>query len=154
MIQKHIYDRGDFMKAVLWIIWQATWCLPQNLAGLILLLLHRRERHFRFHGAIVTPWDHRGCTSLGAFIFIDRHAVRDRPLLVHEYGHTVQSAVLGALYLPVISLPSMLWYSLPALRKYRRRTHRSYYSFYTERWANAWGERVCREPSMGKAFID
>ena len=100
------------VRQILWILWQILWCLPQNLVGLVLFLLHGRETHRCFRGAVVTAWGHRGCASLGCFIFIDRRAMQDRPLLVHEYGHTVQSAVLGWLYLPVISLPSMLWYSL------------------------------------------
>ena len=91
---------------------------------------------------------------MGCFIFMDERALRDRPLLVHEYGHTIQSALLGWLYLPVIVLPSVLWFSLPALRRYRKKHRRSYYAFYTERWANRLGERVCREPSMGMALID
>ena len=142
------------MKAVLWIIWQATWCLPQNLAGLILLLLLRRERHFRFHGAIVTPWDHRGCTSLGAFIFIDRHAVRDRPLLVHEYGHTVQTLILGPVWLLVIALPSVIWCGLPALVKLRREKNISYYWLYCEGWANLCGLYGTKEKFVTKECIE
>lgn len=30
-------------------------------------------------------------------------------LLVHEYGHTIQSMILGPLYLIVIGIPSTLW---------------------------------------------
>ena len=69
-------------------------------------------------------------------------------LLVHEYGHTVQNAVLGFLYLPVIVVPSVLWFSLPMMKQYRKRKQFSYYRFYTEKWANAWGEKVCKMPSM------
>ena len=142
------------MKRILWVIWQIVWCLPQNLVGLCLLLLHRKGKHLRFRGAYVTTWNHRGCTSMGCFLFLDRRAVHDRPLLVHEYGHTMQSAVLGWLYLPVIALPSMLWFFLPACRRFRKHRRFSYYRFYTESWANRWGERVCREPSVGRIMID
>ena len=142
------------LAALAWIIWQVTWCLPQNAAGLVIWLAHCRARQFGFRYARVTAWQHRSCASMGCFIFMDERALRDRPLLVHEYGHTIQSAVLGWLYLPVIVLPSVLWFSLPALRRYRKKHRRSYYSFYTERWANHLGERVCREPSMGMALID
>ena len=54
--------------------------------------------------------------SLGPFIFLhgpsdsnDPLASVERPLLVHEYGHTVQSLILGPLYLLVVGLPSVLW---------------------------------------------
>ncbi|MBR2085647.1 MAG: hypothetical protein IJ906_00665, partial [Oscillospiraceae bacterium] len=75
-------------------------------------------------------------------------------LLVHEFGHTIQSALLGWLYLPVIALPSTVWFMVPALRKWRHDKQISYYRFYTESWANHLGEKWCGEPSMGKAMID
>lgn len=141
-------------KRILWVIWQALWGLPQNLAGGILFLLLRRSEHIRFHGAVVTAWRFRSCCSIGCFIFMDACCLHDRRLLVHEFGHTVQSAILGWLYLPVIALPSAVWFSVPALRNWRRRTGYSYYRFYTERWANHLGEVWCGEPSMGRALID
>ena len=128
------------MRRIIWILLQCTWSLPQNLVGLTLLLCHRKGEHRRFRGALVTAWQHRGCASMGCFIFMNADCMDDRPLLVHEYGHTMQSAALGWLYLPLAGLPSMLWYALPCVRK-----GKGYYSFYTERWANRWGERVCGE---------
>ena len=85
---------------------------------------------------------------------IDVRASVDRPLLVHEYGHTIQSLVLGPLYLVIIGLPSVVWMNVPALSRWRARTGTSYYAFYTERWANTLGERVLGEPSVGLAKID
>lgn len=131
------------MRCIFWILLQWTWCLPQNLVGLLLLLVHKNGAHRRFRGAYVTAWQHQGCTSMGCFIFMEQRSMDDRPLLVHEYGHTMQSAVLGWLYLPVAGLPSVLWYALPGLRK-----GRGYYSFYTERWANHWGEKICGEKAV------
>ncbi len=53
--------------------------------------------------------------------------------LMHEYGHTLQSIILGPLFLPVVGLPSLLWAGLPVFRKYREKSAVSYYRFYTER---------------------
>ena len=78
----------------------------------------------------------------------------NRNLLVHEYGHTVQSLILGPFYLVVVGLPSVVWAKAPTLVKSRRRKHVSYYSFGPERFANWLGERVLKQPSMGQAFID
>ena len=78
----------------------------------------------------------------------------DRRLLVHEYGHTIQSLMLGPLYLVVIGLPSALWLNTPSFVRKRRQGRTSYYAFYTERWANRLGERALGEPSVGLAFID
>ncbi len=146
--------KGTASLKLFWLLLQWTWCLPQNLVGLCISLLCRHGKKMRFHGAFVTAWKFRGCTSMGSFIFMDERSMHYEPLLVHEFGHTVQSAVLGWLYLPVIWLPSVMWFSLPVLRKYRKHRGVSYYSFYTESWANAWGERFCGKPSMGKAMID
>lgn len=81
---------------------------------------------------------------MGCFIFMEQNSMQDTSLLVHEYGHTIQSAVLGWLYLPVIAIPSVLWYALPVCRNYRKTKHYSYYTFYTERWANHWGQKICK----------
>ena len=80
--------------------------------------------------------------------------VLDDRLLVHEFGHTIQSLVLGPLYLPVIGLPSAIWLNTPQLSRRRRNAESSYYAFFTERWANHLGERVLGRPSMGLELID
>ena len=53
---------------------------------------------------------------------------------MHEYGHSIQSKILGPLYLLVIGLPSIIWAGL--FEKYRNKHKISYYSFFTEKWAN------------------
>ena len=93
--------------------------------------------------AVVTEWAHDAGLSLGAFIFVPEGCPAE--LVVHEYGHTAQSLLLGPLYLPVIGLPSLVWAELPTLRRYRARRGVSYYSFWPERWANRLGERVTGE---------
>ena len=62
------------LAALAWIIWQVTWCLPQNAAGLVIWLAHCRARQFGFRYARVTAWRHRSCTSMGGFIFMDERA--------------------------------------------------------------------------------
>jgi len=123
-----------------------TWGLPQTLAGAATLLVAgRHRRRYAFRSAVVTEWALNRGLSLGPFIFVPTGC--PRRLLVHEYGHTVQALILGPLYLPVIVLPSLTWAGLPSLERRRIRRHTSYYTFYTERWANALAERVCHEPT-------
>jgi hypothetical protein len=165
--------RGKLYTAAQW-----TWGLPQTLAGAVLYLKHRKDPHFDYNGARVTAWDKLSGVSLGKFIFVpekkgwstiqqngekpdsqksQRKAGKDSVssfLLEHEYGHTIQSLVLGPLYLVIIGLPSVVWMNVPALSRWRARTDTSYYAFYTERWANTLGERVLGEPSVGLAKID
>ena len=149
------------MKTVLYFIMQCIWGFPQTFLGLILFLTNIRKEHFLFHGAVVSEWKYRSSVSFGLFVFISKdffkkdisevhsgeinnQVVASERLLVHEYGHTIQSLVLGPLYLLVIGLPSVLWASLPYYDKKRRKENISYYSFYTEKWADIWGEQSTR----------
>ena len=127
---------------------QATWGLPQTLVGAGLFLAHARRPHFRYHGAVVTTWESRKAVSLGLFVFLqgpDGAGVSagdvDGRLLAPEYGHTIQSLILGPLYLPVTGLPSAMWLNVPAFARRRARTGTSYYTFYTERWANTLADK-------------
>lgn len=155
------------MGKALFTLWQLIWGLPQTLLGFILYLswLPRAKTHFRFHGAIVTEWTAGGGISLGLFVFVSEKASRymqdgrelppaeaKQGVLVHEYGHCVQSLLLGPAYLPLVGLPSYLWANLPALRKWRRAQGRSYYSVYPENWANRLGEWATKERSVGQAL--
>lgn len=141
------------MHTALYTIAQATWGFPQTLLGATTFLAHANRPHFRYHGAIVTTWKSRKAVSLGLFIFLKGPAnPRTAPakvneqLLAHEYGHTIQSLILGPLYLPVIGLPSVLWLNLPACRQYRKKNAVPYYTFYTERLANDLAQRFLGAP--------
>ena len=146
------------MKRVLYSIWQVAWGLPQTLAGAIAFLLAQPKQHAWYHGVLACSWQRRSCVSLGLFVFIAEDAIgRDdiaspkhpalRRLLAHEYGHTVQSALFGPLYLLVMGLPSALWSSTPSAKRRRARQGRSYYDFPTERLANRLAEHVLHEPT-------
>ena len=151
------------MGMALYLLAQCTWGLLQTAAGAAVCLRYRKRPRFRFHGAVVTSWPRSDSLSLGLFIFLadkppgDRrgvvpHGEISRRLLVHEYGHTVQSLILGPLYLPIIGLPSLLWAQLPPCRRIWREDV-SYFSFWTEKNANFLGEKVTKEPSMGSIII-
>ena len=160
---------------------QWTWGIVQNAAGFFLFLLHLKECHFYYKGAVITFWKVKDRSmGLGMFIFLNRDYLTDnwsekqsdhqknqknsgtfsgrgnqwpkgdelQRIKVHEYGHTIQSVLLGPLFLPVIGLPSLLWANLPACARYRRNRGISYYSFYTEAWANRLGEWVTGEESV------
>jgi hypothetical protein len=52
----------------------------------------------------------------------------------HEYGHAIQSRILGPLYLIIIGIPSIIWAALygSIIPRYKN----NYYRFYTEKWAD------------------
>ncbi len=148
------------MKKLLYFLAQITWGLPQTLVGLVLFLINIKSRHYMYHGAVVTEWSSRSSISLGLFLFVTTDPIRDlrstdtlpenemhRALVVHEYGHTIQSLFLGPLYFPVIGIASAMWANLPRFVK-RRRNGTPYSAFWTERSANMLGERVTRERSL------
>lgn len=132
-----------FCLIVLYYVLQWTWAIIQNIAGLALFCANITKKHYRHKGALVTEWNYpRGSVGLGMFIFVsvpkggaDRAAVEK--VICHEYGHTLQSIILGPLFFVVIGLPSLIWCALPCFVNYRKRKNVSYYWFYTERWANS-----------------
>lgn len=114
-----------------------VWELPQNLLGVALLAFTRRRiiESRREAGRLFLRTRSTG-VSLGWFVFW----CTDESIRRHEYGHTIQSRLLGPLYLPLVGLPSVLR-ALYA-RAYRRRTGRwwpRYFDGYPENWADRLG---------------
>ena len=155
------------MKGILYFIWQLTWGFLQSALGLVNFLLHIRDKHYFFHGAVITEWQNRSSVSLGMFVFVtsqphfydklkDEYTMEalSQRLLVHEYGHTIQSIILGPLYLIVIGIPSTVWGFLPSLNNKRKTEGLSYFSFFTEKWANILGEKVTGQRSRENLVID
>ncbi len=124
----------------------ATWELPQNILGAIVKKVCKAKPITTYKDATVYSWNKFGGMSLGKYIFVPFTAELLTPggffvnekyadqLIKHEYGHTKQSKLLGWLYLLVIGLPSLIWAN--CFVGYRERTGKSYYSFYTEKWAD------------------
>lgn len=136
--------RGNPMKLFLYRLWQCTWGFPQTILGLLEFIKHRKELHYSYRGAVVTECENNLNISLGLFVFVtaekdNAKTPRLQRVLDHEYGHTIQSLLLGPLYLIVIGIPSWLWCNVPYFRNMRKKKNISYHSFYTEKWADNWG---------------
>lgn len=151
----------------LMVILQCSWGILQTTLGFLVFVLHGREPHFFYHGVVVTRWKQKSSLSLGLFVFLtdtpyfsEKFAGKETAadlsarLLVHEAGHAVQSLLLGPLYLIVIGIPSTLWGFSPALHRKRREKQISYFSFFTEKWANRLGEKLTKAKSMESLVID
>ena len=152
------------MKKLLYVLIQCTWGIIQTLVGFCVFFIHISCPHYFYHGAIVTKTKGKTSVSLGLFVFTGTELPKDKRaenripdeemekrLLVHEYGHTIQSIILGPLYLIIIGLPSMIWAKTTYFSKKDIRI--PYSDFYTESWANYLGEKITKEKSIEDAII-
>lgn len=137
------------MKRILFILIQCTWGLPQTLLGAIIYFKNRQCPHVVYRGCIDTKWNSRGGMSLGLFIFTPQEEDdRTEQVRVHEYGHCIQSLLLGPLYLIVVGIVSYTWANLPYFRKMRREKKILYTSCFVESWASKWGEWVTKQNAI------
>ena len=137
------------MKVILYLVIQCTWGILQTLLGFMAFLINIKNKHYFYHGAVVTERNVPSSVSLGMFIFTTTNPMKDK---VHEYGHTIQSLIFGPLYLIVMGIPSTLWGFLPYFQN-KRNNGVSYFSFFTEKFANYLGEKITKEKSMENAII-
>lgn len=115
-------------KLLLWI-----WCFPQQLAGWLVKVITKARKvgdHYEYDVKC-------GSLSLGEYVFLCPGHYGDEQVLKHEKGHSVQSRYLGWLFLFVIAIPSFIWAG--CFGDYRKKHNISYYSFYTEKWADKLG---------------
>ena len=135
------------MKKIFYILVQCTWGILQTLAGAVMFLVLIRRKHYFYRCCIVTEWHRAESTSLGMFVFLSDSldGKHKEDVTIHEYGHTIQSLMLGVLYLFVIGVPSSVWCMMPYFQRRRMRKNISYFSFWPERWANRLGERITGE---------
>ena len=113
-----------------------VWQLPQNLLGLLLVEILTPEENIDYKGVRLHYSSKlRGSISLGRHIIVSTN-YRDYngKTEAHEYGHCRQSKMLGPLYLIVVGLMSLIWAGV-----YRPGYGKSYYDFYTEKWADRLG---------------
>jgi len=132
---------------------QFTWGIFQNIIGFILTIKYRKGKREYYHGSVITYHEESwGGISMG--IFIVMNGKRDpewiRSTRVHEYGHTIQSLILGPFYMLIIGIPSFIWCNAKRFRTLRKEKGVSYFSFYPEKWANHLGVLVTKEAAPTK----
>lgn len=103
---------GTFVERhrVLYYLLNLTWGLLLNVVGFILMIILIPWTKIRFwHGTFFVEfksWDFGAGFTIGMFIFTCE--LPGNSLLDHEFGHTVQNAILGPLTLLLVSIPSMI----------------------------------------------
>ena len=146
-----------------WLI-QWSWGFIQTFVGFILFLIFIKEPHDFYHGAIRTKWPTLDGISLGLFIFTPndestelltptgRHkkelSERCQRISVHEFGHTIQSIILGPFYLLTIGLISFTWARLPRYKRLRRQYGVPYSFAWPEQWADSLGEAILKQRAL------
>ncbi len=128
------------LRLTIYYFLQLTWGILQNVLGFLVWLYVLfdcpKEKMRFFYGALVTRCNLLSSMSLGMFLFLGSD---DERIIVHEYGHSIQSIILGPFYLFVIGIPSLIWASSPRYIERRKKGRIRYTSFYPERWANRLG---------------
>ncbi len=136
------------MNKFLYYFLQFTWALPQNIIGFFITRKYKNDCENFFNSKIYYHSEDWGGISMGMFIIINKTRGEDwlASVKVHEFGHSIQSIILGPLYLFVIGLPSLIWCNAKRFVKLRKEKGVSYYSFYTEKWANYLGSKITKLP--------
>ena len=119
----------DIFIYIILFIWQ----LPQNLLAIIIypFLGNKKIICYRNNCLCFCCSRMTGGVSLGNFAYVG--CKLDKYSISHEVdGHTVQSKLLGPLYLIIIGIPSFIWCNIISREK-----HPNYYEFFTEKWANS-----------------
>lgn len=104
MANKKLPAENQTLKNVIYILIQCTWGLPQTLLGFIVLLINIKNKHYFYHGAIITERNVPSSVSLGMFVFTTTNPMKDKRtknkipdeelskrLLVHEYWTVPQT---------------------------------------------------------------
>lgn len=100
----------------------------QNTIGWIEFKVKGLKVNHRFKDSNIVYIDYFDSHVLGKWIFINPNT-DDSSIIRHEYGHRIQSYILGPLYMLVIYLPSYTHYKIYSLFNDE---WDKYYSFYTE----------------------
>ena len=120
------------------------WCLPQNILGFFVWLYCKCTggcKRCKNNGIVWYSTKHYWGVSLGVWVFLPTYTT---PVSIkHEYGHQIQSLILGWLYLIIIGIPSgtsnIKWIN-KLIRGRETNTYEEYYKgFWWERWADKLG---------------
>ncbi len=132
----------------LYLFVQFTWGLGQTIIGFLFFLIHIARPHRIYRCAIETKWKKRYAgLSLGPFIFVpDNEGDYFTGARVHEYGHTIQSLIMGPLY-AIVGVISVGWGSIlfPILKGTKKYKDLLYTKCFIEYWASWLGEKATGE---------
>jgi len=118
------------IKHALVFIGNITWGLPMTIIGfLVSIFFMCMPKRFRKYCMITyVPCWYPGAWSMGLFLFIPHDCKDSVNLHRHEYGHTVQNAILGPFQI-IIELMSLIsFFTAP--------------SKHSNRWFEKWADKL------------
>ena len=132
----------NYIRNLILFIWQ----LPQHLLailyiGYLVMMCKDLGVDSRYKQAIVIPCVMRGAVTLGCYVFVGLNS-EYRKTVKHELGHTIQSKILGPLYLIVIGIPSITYCGLRRIFSSLRK--KNYYNFFSEKSADYLSEKYIK----------
>ena len=136
--------KPSLLRSALGILWEG----PQTALGVVNLGIELARRGVarvtREDGRIFVELRGSRAISLGHFIFwstVDSAIVRVNPHnKLHEYGHALQSRLLGPFYLPVVGIPSTMRVAYAAAQYLiTKEPWDGYYEGFPENWADRLG---------------
>jgi hypothetical protein len=136
------------MKTILLVIWQ----LPQIILGYILLIFYKKSIADSQRASLATVYfssSIRGGISLGTVVIISKKYRREKKLIIHELGHSIQSRYLGPFYLFIVGVPSL---ARSILWRFFKLGQTSYFNSFPEKWADVLGRKYFLDifPQDGK----
>ena len=155
------------MKTALYCIWQFTWGFLQSLLGLLNFLIHIKDKHYFYHGAVLQNGKTNQVSRL-VCLFLSQvnlifmkssNLITQKTSFLIDYLYTntdiPYSHLFSVRYILLLSAFLQLYgVFLPYTNRMRREKKISYFSFFTERWANELGERATNQKSMDNLVID
>mgnify|MGYP006908875692 CR=1 FL=1 len=133
-----------YIKFVLLAIWQ----LPQNILGALLLLFYylfkNKPKYYLTLGDVFYFYtlNMPSGISLGNIVIMNYPLNRRANDTKHEFGHSIQSKILGFLYLIIIgvfSLAGNVWDRLFHKKWDNKKRTQWYYNLPWEKWADKLG---------------
>jgi hypothetical protein len=129
-----------------------SWCLPQTLLGHLMYKKYMKKglalsiQKHKLGTVLIRETKLGGGRSLGKYIFTYDYsgskssaawktAAQER-MDRHEYGHAIQSYMLGPLYLFIVGIPSI---TMNMLTKAKILKRKNYYKRWPETWADKLG---------------
>ena len=121
----------DIKRTVINVLLNIYECI-QNTIGFCEFKINKLKVNHKFKNSNIVYINYFDSHVWGKWIFINPNT-DDSSIIRHEYGHRIQSYILGPFYLFFVYIPSYMHYKWFVKQN---KSWDEYYNFITEKWAN------------------